>query len=57
MLLAKQHLPVDQNRRTVTVNDFQDDSITVQYSFGAVIKVNICDDRFIDFRAIERLLQ
>lgn len=53
---VREYWIVDPNRRTVTVNYFEDDSITVQYPFGAAIKVNIYDDLFIDFKAIEQLL-
>lgn len=53
---VREYWIVDPNRCTVTVNYFEDDSITVQYPFGATIKVNIYDDLFIDFKAIEQLL-
>lgn len=53
---VREYWIVDPNRRTVTVNYFEGDSITVQYPFGAAIKVNIYDDLFIDFKAIELLL-
>lgn len=53
---VREYWIVDPNRRTVTVNYFEDDSITVQYPFGAVIKVNIYDDLLIDFKAIEQQL-
>lgn len=53
---VREYWIVDPNRHTVTVNYFKDDSITVQYPFGAAIKVNIYDDLFIDFKAIELLL-
>lgn len=53
---VREYWIVDPNRRTVTVNYFESDSITVQYPFGATIKVNIFDDLFIDFKAIEQLL-
>lgn len=53
---VREYWIVDPNRRTVTVNYFESDSITVQYPFSATIKVNIFDDLFIDFKAIEQLL-
>lgn len=53
---VREYWIVDPNRRIVTVNYFEGDRITVQYPFGAAIKVNIYDDLFIDFKAIEQML-
>lgn len=53
---VREYWIVDPSRRIVTVNYFEADSISVQYPFGATIKVNIYDDLFINFKEIERLL-
>lgn len=47
---------VDPNRRTVSVNYFEEDMVSVPYTFSSTIKVNIYDDLFIDFKAIEQQL-
>lgn len=59
MALAQQQLTtfiVDPNRRIVTVNFFEGDSVAVQYPFGATIKVNIYDNLYIDFISIQQLI-
>jgi len=53
---VREYWIVDPDRRTVTINYFEGDSVTVQYPFGATIKVNIYDDLYIDFKGIEQLL-
>lgn len=53
---VREYWIVDPNRRIVTVNYFEGDSITVQYPFGATIKVNIYDDLYVDFKVIDQLL-
>ncbi|MCD7922542.1 MAG: hypothetical protein LUG27_08990 [Clostridiales bacterium] len=40
----------------VTVNYFECDIVNVQYSFDAIIKVNIYEDLYIDFSDIAGLL-
>lgn len=47
---------VDPNRRTVAVNYFEGDMVSIPYSFSSTIKVNIYDDLYIDFKTIELLL-
>lgn len=47
---------VDPIRRTVSVNYFEEDMVSVPYTFSSTIKVNIYDDLFIDFKAIEQQL-
>ena len=47
---------VDPNRRTVAVNYFEEDMVSIPYTFSSTIKVNIYDDLFIDFKAIEQQL-
>jgi len=46
---------VDFRRKTVTVNYFEGDIISVQYSFDSTIKVNIYDDLLINFSEIANL--
>ncbi|HHV09880.1 MAG TPA: Uma2 family endonuclease [Clostridiales bacterium] len=46
---------VDAGRRIVTVNYFENDSVSVQYPFEATVKVNIYEDLYIDFKSIEPL--
>lgn len=53
---VREYWIVDSSRRIVTVNYFEEDSITVQYPFDASIKVNIFQDLYIDFRTILKLL-
>lgn len=47
---------VDPQRKIITVNYFENDTINVQYSFDDTIKVNIYDDLFINFTKIGELL-
>lgn len=54
---VREYWIVDPKRRTVTVNYFEGNIISVSYSFDATIKVNIYDDLMIDFSQIEQLLE
>lgn len=47
---------VDPRRKTVTVNYFEGNIISVQYPFDSIIKVNIYDDLLINFSEIANLL-
>lgn len=47
---------VDPNRKTISVNYFEGNLVSIQYPFDSVIKVNIYDDLYINFSAISRLL-
>ncbi|WP_367567942.1 Uma2 family endonuclease [Lacrimispora sp.] len=47
---------VDPNRRTVSVNYFEGDMVSIPYTFNSTIKVNIYDDLYIDFKEIGQLL-
>lgn len=47
---------VDPRRKTVTVNYFEDNILSVQYLFDSIIKVNIFDDLYINFSDIADLL-
>lgn len=53
---VREYWIVDPKRRTVTVNYFECDILSVTYSFASTIKVNIYDDLYIDFFRIEQLL-
>ncbi len=53
---VREYWIADPHRKTVTVNDFEGDLVSVQYPFDAIIKVNIFDDLFISFYDISRLL-
>lgn len=53
---VREYWIVDPRRKTVTVNYFEGSMLNIQYSFDSAIKVNIYDDFFIDFKAIEQLL-
>lgn len=53
---VREYWIVDPRRKVVTVNDFEKNILNVQYSFDAIIKVNIYDDLFIDFSDIARML-
>lgn len=53
---VREYWIVDARRKTVTVNYFEGDIVNVQYSFDAIIKVNIYDDLYIDFSEIQELL-
>ncbi|MCM1569772.1 MAG: Uma2 family endonuclease [Roseburia sp.] len=53
---VREYWIVDPKRRTVTVNYFEGDILSVTYSFASTIKVNIYDDLYIDFSRIEQLL-
>lgn len=53
---TREYWIVDPNRRTVAVNYFEGDLVSIPYTFSSTIKVNIYDDLYIDFKAIEQLL-
>lgn len=53
---VREYWIVDPRRRIVTVNNFEGNILSVQYSFDSVIKVNICDDLLIRFSEIADLL-
>ena len=46
---VREYWIVDPRRKTVTVNYFEGNMLTIQYSFDATIKVNIYDDLYINF--------
>ncbi|HCM12626.1 MAG TPA: Uma2 family endonuclease, partial [Lachnospiraceae bacterium] len=47
---------VDPNRRTIAVNYFEEDMVSIPYTFSSTVKVNIYEDLYIDFKEIEQLL-
>ena len=47
---------VDPRRKTVTINYFEGNKLSIQYSFDSTIKVNIYDDLLINFSDIADLL-
>ena len=47
---------VDPNRRTISVNYFEGDMISVPYTFNSTVKVNIYEDLYIDFKEIEKII-
>ena len=53
---VREYWIVDFHRKIVTVNYFEGGSVNIQYSFDSTIKVNICDDLFINFSDIAKLL-
>lgn len=46
---VREYWIVDPNRKVVIVNYFEEGKVGIQYTFDAVIKVNIYDDLLIDF--------
>ncbi|MCD7865318.1 MAG: Uma2 family endonuclease [Clostridiales bacterium] len=53
---VREYWIVDPRRKIVTVNYFEGDIVSVQYSFDSIIKVNIYKDLYIDFSDIAELL-
>lgn len=53
---VREYWIVDPRRKTVTVNYFEDNIVSVQYSFESVIKVNIYEDLFINFSEVADVL-
>lgn len=47
---------VDPKRKTITVNYFENNIVSVQYPFDSIIKVNIYEDLFINFSQIADML-
>ena len=53
---VREYWIVDPRRKTVTVNYFEHNIISVPYPFDSIIKVNIYDDLFINFSEIADML-
>ena len=53
---VREYWIVDPRRKTVTINYFEGNIVSVQYPFDSIIKVNIYDDLYINFSDIANLL-
>ena len=53
---VREYWIVDPRRKTITVNFFEGNIVSVQYPFDSIIKVNIYDDLYINFSDIAILL-
>ena len=53
---VREYWIVDPRRKTVTVNYFEGNIISVPYPFDSIIKVNIYEDLFINFSEIADIL-
>lgn len=53
---VREYWIVDPKRKTITINYFEGDLVSIQYPFDSVIKVNIYDDLYINFSEISKLL-
>lgn len=53
---VREYWIVDPRRKTVTVNYFEGNIVSVQYPFYSIIKVNIYEDLLINFSEIADLL-
>jgi len=53
---VREYWIADPRRKTVTVNYFKGNIVSVQYPFDSIIKVNIFDDLLINFSGIADLL-
>lgn len=53
---VREYWIVDPRRKTVTVNYFEGDLVSVQYPFDSIIKVHIYEDLYINFCDIVNLL-
>ena len=53
---VREYWIVDPRRKTITVNYFENNIVSVQYPFESIIKVNIYDDLYINFADIAELL-
>ena len=53
---VREYWIVDPKRKTVTVNYFEGELISVPYTFESIVKVHIYDDLFINFAEITEML-
>lgn len=53
---VREYWIVDPQRKSVTVNYFENNILNVPYTFDSTIKVNIYDDLYINFLEIAKLL-
>lgn len=49
---VREYWIVDPERKTVTVDYFENNDVFIQFSFESAIKVNILDDLYFDFADI-----
>lgn len=49
---VREYWIVDPRRKTITVNYFEGNIVSVQYPFDSILKVNIYEDLFINFSEI-----
>ncbi len=55
--LVREYWIVDPRRKTVTVNFFEKNIVSVPYTFDSTVKVNIFDDLYINFAEISEVLK
>lgn len=53
---VREYWIVDPRKKTITVNYFENDIVSVQYPFDSIIKVNIYEDLLINFSEIADML-
>lgn len=53
---VREYWIVDPKRKTISVNYFEGNIVSVQYPFDSIIKVNIYEDLFINFSEIANIL-
>lgn len=53
---VREYWIVDPRRKTITVNYFEGNIVSVQYPFDSAIKVNIYEDLYVNFSEISKLL-
>lgn len=53
---VREYWIVDSHRKIITVNYFDNNIVSVQYSFDSTIKVNIYEDLLINFSAVADML-
>lgn len=51
---VREYWIVDPKRKTITVNYFENNLVSIPYSFDAVLKVHIYDNLYIDFSEIAK---
>lgn len=54
---VREYWIVDPRRKTITVNYFEGNIVSVQYPFDSIIKVNIYEDLLINFSEIADMLE
>ena len=54
---VREYWIVDAKRKTVTVNYFENNIVSVPYSFESIVKVNIYEDLYIDFAEVAEVVE